>query len=391
MGLGSKIKEALHGDKDKNNLGSQRRRAPETYPKRAETPRSNTLNTTATWETAPTHTDDPSDDLTVKDDKYEYTHNRGQSTQAARPGQMDDDGVSEPDYDDVTPNVTSAGQATQQQQQQQKPPYWGDFDRRNAPDYIAQDHNATRLPGAGAGTQGEDHQYRNRAASPVAQSYGTGHDQGRNDAAASAAQPGKRSIDVGARGTVVNQGEVHRSQPVVVDDDDTRARSLAVSQLWQQGPGSEHHGVDNAAYGQNGNAAYGQNGNAAYGQTGNAAHGGYATTTDAYSTSLPMRNRSVKHGQETPFGRTDNGEPYYQGATYVGQTNGQLSRQPGSDRERPSPVFGSENGSATNRAANPDHFGPGHVGAKVVHRCEHCGNDNDITRYFKKDVVYRLS
>lgn len=36
------------------------------------------------------------------------------------------------------------------------------------------------------------------------------------------------------------------------------------------------------------------------------------------------------------------------------------------------------------------HFGPGHEGSKVMHTCEHCGNDNDISRYFSKDVVYRL-
>lgn len=36
------------------------------------------------------------------------------------------------------------------------------------------------------------------------------------------------------------------------------------------------------------------------------------------------------------------------------------------------------------------HFGPGHEGAKVMHQCEHCGNDNDISRYFRNDVVYRL-
>ncbi|KAJ0115478.1 hypothetical protein J7T55_012758 [Diaporthe amygdali] len=36
------------------------------------------------------------------------------------------------------------------------------------------------------------------------------------------------------------------------------------------------------------------------------------------------------------------------------------------------------------------HYGPGHPGAKVMHRCQHCGNDNDISHYFKSDVVYRL-
>ncbi|KAK2043403.1 hypothetical protein LZ31DRAFT_566540 [Colletotrichum somersetense] len=38
----------------------------------------------------------------------------------------------------------------------------------------------------------------------------------------------------------------------------------------------------------------------------------------------------------------------------------------------------------------PDHYGPGHEGAKVVHTCTRCGEDNDISRYFKKDAVYRM-
>lgn len=37
------------------------------------------------------------------------------------------------------------------------------------------------------------------------------------------------------------------------------------------------------------------------------------------------------------------------------------------------------------------HFGPGHSGAKVLHRCDHCGNDSDISKYFSKEAVYRMS
>ncbi|KAK8045717.1 hypothetical protein PG996_013781 [Apiospora saccharicola] len=37
------------------------------------------------------------------------------------------------------------------------------------------------------------------------------------------------------------------------------------------------------------------------------------------------------------------------------------------------------------------HHGPGHASAKVLHRCDHCGNDNDISRYFSKEAAYRMS
>lgn len=37
-----------------------------------------------------------------------------------------------------------------------------------------------------------------------------------------------------------------------------------------------------------------------------------------------------------------------------------------------------------------DHYGPAHEGAKVMHTCQHCGKDNDISQYFRKEAVYRL-
>jgi hypothetical protein len=36
------------------------------------------------------------------------------------------------------------------------------------------------------------------------------------------------------------------------------------------------------------------------------------------------------------------------------------------------------------------HYGPGHQGAKVLHQCQHCGVDNDISHYFRREAVYRI-
>lgn len=52
-----------------------------------------------------------------------------------------------------------------------------------------------------------------------------------------------------------------------------------------------------------------------------------------------------------------------------------------------SPIAGSGNNGPGSSAR---HFGPGHEGSKVMHTCAHCGRDNDISKYFSKDVVYRL-
>ncbi|PSS05251.1 hypothetical protein BD289DRAFT_449113 [Coniella lustricola] len=54
-----------------------------------------------------------------------------------------------------------------------------------------------------------------------------------------------------------------------------------------------------------------------------------------------------------------------------------------------SPTSGS--GSASGGpGSSARHFGPGHEASKVMHTCDHCGRDNDISKYFSKDVVYRL-
>lgn len=45
---------------------------------------------------------------------------------------------------------------------------------------------------------------------------------------------------------------------------------------------------------------------------------------------------------------------------------------------------------ASGTGLGKDHYGPAHEGAKVMHTCQHCGQDNDISQYFKKEAVYRL-
>lgn len=54
--------------------------------------------------------------------------------------------------------------------------------------------------------------------------------------------------------------------------------------------------------------------------------------------------------------------------------------------------IGSHVGQSSPASSGPgsSHYGPGHPGAKVMHQCQHCGQDNDISHYFKQDVVYRL-
>ncbi|KAL0940077.1 cell surface protein [Colletotrichum truncatum] len=56
----------------------------------------------------------------------------------------------------------------------------------------------------------------------------------------------------------------------------------------------------------------------------------------------------------------------------------------------PTHGVGANEGLTGGRDGSPT-FNQGHEGAKVMHTCSHCGNDNDISRYFKKDAVYRMN
>jgi hypothetical protein len=88
---------------------------------------------------------------------------------------------------------------------------------------------------------------------------------------------------------------------------------------------------------------------------------------------------------------TGHGVPGHQSKHHAARENGFA---PGNERETSgpgslnySPGSGSQ---STGMAMGEDHFGPGHAGAKVHHQCHSCGADNDISRYFRKDAVYRM-
>jgi hypothetical protein len=65
-------------------------------------------------------------------------------------------------------------------------------------------------------------------------------------------------------------------------------------------------------------------------------------------------------------------------------------RQPGIGGNTSSHVGGNNTSSQGAFGMGPDHFGPGHSGAKVMHKCAGCGHDNDISQYFRKDATYRM-
>jgi len=110
-------------------------------------------------------------------------------------------------------------------------------------------------------------------------------------------------------------------------------------------------------------------------------------------------SRSSITGNEPGVPRTSMLDPYNESPTATG-VQGNVSGGKGGHYggRSGSPPFnqGTHNSNISgttglgSSSMGPDHYGPGHEGAKVVHTCTRCGEDNDISRYFKKDAVYRM-
>lgn len=129
--------------------------------------------------------------------------------------------------------------------------------------------------------------------------------------------------------------------------------------------------------------------------TGYGAHEIPQQNNYTYGTQSPQYSSPTTRGGGVP--KTSMLDPEPATATTAGPTQYGVPHSTASSYSPPlrqdsphssSGLGGPVSSSAASKAKN--HFGPGHEGAKVLHQCEHCGNDNDISRYFRNDVVYRL-
>lgn len=385
MGLGTKIKEAFSGDK--SNHGSQRRKtvAPGAYPESTvDIPRTTRTNT---WEsTMPKDTPKAKEaNLTEGEESDEYTH-APPAEKTTMPLQNDDEFVPSPDS-------RIAGKDASQH------PYWGDVARK---DRVAS-------PTANAQTSLDSNQ--------AADTNGLG----RNGTITGATRGHDDQFDG-------PMGNVNRGQPQFVDDDAARATSMAVSHLSQPTDYEAEYKAAGLSYGPSG-AANGQSQAAHqyndYGvQRANTVNGkGDTMTSNGRGTfgspgyengaeQQPFSPQPQKPVQTWPKAMNGMTNAYYaqpvEESYYPtnGATNGYAARDHNGNAYQTghkfsehaprggdgSPMGNSEHGSGgpVKPMAN-EHYGPGHAGAKVLHQCTHCGHDNDITRYFSKDVVYRLS
>ncbi|VUC29241.1 unnamed protein product [Clonostachys rosea] len=405
MGLGTKIKEALGSDKGHHRTPSQRRTAPGAYPDSVvDVPRSATVNSktnTRTWDTtdtsakkkSPTTTKDPHHAV-ENDESDEYTFSPVKETSDVHQasGFAADDDVVPPSPDsriaeNHNNNTTLSNGASGPQS-----PYWGDIGK-------ADTKKDDRLNGHSVGRNG----INNGIYSPR-----PGH-----------ASPRQYDEEDDYGAPII--ATVNRGQPQIADDEDARAISMAASQLSQPtnfdgeyaptslpyrngGHVNGHNGYD-AVPPANGTNLYSEN---SYGVKRTPTVNGNNNYNSNHATGIPNPFEEDSYGvRRTPtvngrgasptnargtFGPPNDLSATVHGAGY--QAGNSFAEPAIKDREQSNSVGSSSNGISSPPAPKQpgaDHYGPGHSGAKVLHRCEHCGGDNNITRYFSKDVVYRLS
>ncbi|KAI4592522.1 hypothetical protein KJ359_011104 [Pestalotiopsis sp. 9143b] len=109
------------------------------------------------------------------------------------------------------------------------------------------------------------------------------------------------------------------------------------------------------------------------------------TSTGIGKTGSPDSNDQMSRQRDSGYGQ--GGGPVGQGGQdgqdgQGGQGGDNLGNR-SSKREQESSL-------GTVQGPSSEHFGPGHQGAKVFHKCYNCGVDNDISRHFRKDAVYRM-
>lgn len=74
-------------------------------------------------------------------------------------------------------------------------------------------------------------------------------------------------------------------------------------------------------------------------------------------------------------------------AAYGRSAGGSPPRMPAQQQQQPQPQPQKQQ----QQTPSVTHFGPGaHNAARVLHTCTSCGADNDISQYFRPDVAYRL-
>lgn len=448
MGLGTKIKEVLHGDHQTTS-----------------TPSTSNYNTPGAF---------PSDDLPQKHaDGKNYTAPHGTAVDdtvkpgthtGATSGKSTQSSLlkENPLQSNIHPGLASSG--TQRNRlskgsdgldQSSTGAYWGDLSKDNhqgvagdLPDRTRLDKDSSAPTGRHHGAQGHTHHHDHRAsdqavgggvydAAPAQGSHGLSNRDPTEDShfgqdlsgtAASrdrdhhlAGQSSGRGVHNSVTGAgspeqygsrTSKTGNVHHPASSGIssgnasgntyDGQNAGFRGDGVSTSQNERTGHGHGlGVTGATAGAGAAAGYGAH---EYGQHNHGSTGyGGGKTADGVPRSSMLDPEPALHKSNSPV-RGQTVSPGYNDlegtrGTSTGGNTGHFSSGPSHVNTNigagvgPGPDSGVSAVSPTQSASSGSgrkHYGPGHDGAKVLHSCQHCGRDNDISHYFNKDVVYRL-
>ncbi|CAJ2514176.1 Uu.00g022950.m01.CDS01 [Anthostomella pinea] len=449
MGIGAKLKDAISGDKDtKHTDTTTSGHATNTYQTLGSSPAGDTSHTHGTAHTTPStthhdrgdHSGHGADGLTSSKNP-ESTHGIHPSTtstsDAAGPGGLDRYGDQDFTHEQSRatglrqPNVSAADAAPYDKHRHKKarsrdatgshntPPYWGEDAARVSGG--RKDHGGM----TGTGSHGLTHDERNpthahgtyngvtgtssqkypapgssNAAHNDSGSYGRDH--GISGAGSSGSALPHRPHDAGTGNT--SHDRDHKIHEYDAPSNSEGRGHTGGAGLCAAGAGaaagygaSEMAGRHHREGREGGHDAYASQ-NRGDGLTGND-HATKPGMLDPYQqpqshAHAPLSQTQPRHGMHDP---TYDNQPSAGNTQAIPGSVGGHSSDPSESRLRhggsgpDSASIPAGPGSGAGNDMGDDHHGPGHAGAKVVHQCEHCGKDNDISRYFKKEAVYRMS
>lgn len=404
MGLGTKIKEALNGDSHRRHYSTaDTSRTPGSFPS-DEVPRS--IGHDSAYDS---HNSDSETKAEKEADKYTYGSTR------SRREPKDADVTEDKKVGGVTRSGTTGGTGTAKLQGKRlnkgnKEPYWGDADATGVSGVGAAADTSDRT-GNISNAQDINDRYKTTAFreefsvdTPIDQSV-----RGDDDELAPTGRSGQTLEDQG----LGHQGLDHRYEPTR----DLEASKEEANLVWRPQNSAAHtRDAKVDEYGAPTNSV----GRSKPSMAGVAAAGLAATRLADRHHEADLREEEEALNTSR-WGSRGGGDTYDMASPRMtGVETGMLGRSfnnttntaaPGMNHttggtygKQPStmgPGFGRGEGFGAEKAEDgrglvgamdqAGHFGPGHQGAKVMHRCYNCGADNDITKHFRQDAVYRMS
>jgi hypothetical protein len=397
MGLGTKLKEALHGDNHRHYSATDTSKTPGSFPS-DEVPRS--YNQDVAYDSPLNSDSETRTEKVTGKSSPKHTHGSTTSRRERNTADFLEDGK----VDGL--NRTGTAKTTGKRLSKgTKDPYWGDTDAtgsnafgattgthdRNAHDLNAQEINGRyKATTARDGFTPDGHTPHTNRGDKFAHS-------GQNGSALSDHHEATEDDDIveSSIGTTTLTHRPHNetSQPRNAKTEDydapTNSAGRGKTSLATAGAGAaagygasrladRHYEEELRAEDTTGAGRWGdrRNHDDAHDVAGSRTTGVGTSMLDAYGRGSNNNKTTATRVEPSTIGTHEKNSP---------------ARETGYTRAENASAGTSEYGHDSGLGMDQGHFGPGHSGAKVMHRCYNCGADNDITKHFRKDAVYRMS